>query len=188
MKAIIQAYTPEEMKRIARGEQTIKVCKTALKDTPFKVYMYKKPYAGGAKIINEVLNGVYGGGKVVGEFVCDSTTRYNCDKDYDEYFVAGYIGAYMPFKEMCLTNKNLIEYGKGDALYGWHISELKIYDEPKELGEFRQACKIFSKRVCGLKALCGEQKGICDGTKKLTHAPRGWQYVEELSNGETNKH
>lgn len=40
MKAIIQAYSPKEVERIARGEQTVKVCKTAPKDTPFKVYMY----------------------------------------------------------------------------------------------------------------------------------------------------
>ena len=41
MKAIIQCYTPEEVERIACGEQTIKVCKTAPKDTPFRVYMYE---------------------------------------------------------------------------------------------------------------------------------------------------
>ena len=41
MKAIIQYYTPEEIERIARGEQTIKVRKTAPKlETPFKVYVY----------------------------------------------------------------------------------------------------------------------------------------------------
>lgn len=41
MKAIIQAYSPKEIERIARGEQTVKVCKTAPKlETPFKVYVY----------------------------------------------------------------------------------------------------------------------------------------------------
>lgn len=86
-------------------------------------------------------------------------------------------------REMQLSPQELFDYiGLGKKGYALHISDLKIYDEPKELGEFRQACKIFSKRVCGLKALCGKQKGICDGTKKLTRPPQSWQYVEELKN------
>lgn len=51
----------------------------------------------------------------------------------------------------CMTPQDFLNYGKGDVLYGWHISDLKIYDEPKELSEF------------GLK-----------------RPPRGWCYVEEV--------
>lgn len=40
MRAIIQSYTPQECERIINGRQTIKVCKNAPKDTPFKVYIY----------------------------------------------------------------------------------------------------------------------------------------------------
>lgn len=40
MKAIIQSYTPQECERIINEQQTIKVCKNAPKDTPFKVYIY----------------------------------------------------------------------------------------------------------------------------------------------------
>ena len=28
--------------------------------------------------------------------------------------------------------------------YGWHIPELKIYDAPKELSEFKALCKVES--------------------------------------------
>lgn len=131
-------------------------------------------------------------GKVIGSFVCDRTTRYNCDKDYDEYFVAGYIGAYMPFKEMCLTNKNLIEYGKGDALYGWHITEPKLFDKPKELSEFGTVCNRYENDECDdcpylqvyvnsypcddcVDTWCG-----VDNIKPLTRPPQSWCYVEEL--------
>ena len=31
------------------------------------------------------------------------------------------------------------EYGKGSPLYGWHITDLKIYEKAKELSEFYTA-------------------------------------------------
>ena len=80
----------------------------------------------------------------------------------------------MPLKEMCLTNKDLIEYGKGRPLYGWHISDLKIYDKPKELSEFKTGCKG-----------CKEKDTYhcyfyCYGKRPITRPPQSWQYVEEL--------
>ena len=41
-------------------------------------------------------------------------------------------------KKTCLSYKEIEAYGKGKTLYGWHISDLKIYDKPRELGEFRK--------------------------------------------------
>lgn len=141
MKAVILSLRPQWCEKIFNGSKSIEVRKSRPSiPTPFKVYVYQTKFKGGRGKINDILNDMrnfaYGGGKVIGSFVCDSTTRYNCDKDYDEYFIAGYIGAYMPFKEMCLTNKNLIEYGKGDALYGWHITEPKLFDKPRDITEF----------------------------------------------------
>ena len=172
MKAIIQSYSPEEIERIARGEQTIKVCKTAPKDTPFKVYMYETQGATETPWVDEDGHFVWKGrGKVVGEYVCDRVETYEAnDRGWYIY----------PQDEVCMWTDEIAGYGKGKPLRGLHITAVKFYDEPKELSEFRQACKIFNKRVCGLKTLCGEQKGICDGTKKLTRPPLAWQYVEEL--------
>lgn len=36
---------------------------------------------------------------------------------------------------MCLNQPELIQYGKGETIYGWHISDLKIYDKPLLLSE-----------------------------------------------------
>lgn len=87
-------------------------------------------------------------------------------------------------KNTCLNFDEIRAYiGNGYIyFYGWHISDLKIYDQPKELDKFRQKCKLFNNRICGLRTMCGEQKGICDGTKKLTRPPQSWCYIKEKSN------
>lgn len=41
-------------------------------------------------------------------------------------------------KEMCLSAQEIFDYiGIGKYLYTWHISNLVIYDKPKELSEFK---------------------------------------------------
>ena len=118
-------------------------------------------------------------GKVIGEFICDKITRYNCDKYFDEYFIAGYIGAYMPLKEMCLTNKDLIEYGKGRPLYGWHISDLKIYDKPKPIMQFYKPCPIKIKN-CPVCELYSTYTGCC--MNNIDRPPQSYMFVEEVQN------
>lgn len=184
MKAIIQAYSPEEVERIACGEQTIKVCKTAPKETPFKVYMYKKPYAGGAKIINEVLNGVYSGGKVVGEYVCKRVEE--CIPDYNPITQEFYYNDWEDCSADHLTSEEETAYGKGKTLRGLHITTAKFYDEPKPLNLFKIACnKSIQCNLCEYRALVWheDKKDFYYECRRpaITHAPRGWQYVEELN-------
>lgn len=212
MKAIIQSYSPEEVERIARGEQTIKVCKTAPKDTPFKVYVYctkermtrvpsmyaylhkNEPRACaeygtivkwgriGNVIVNPYLSSKhvsYGmHGKVIGEFVCDKVIK-TCG-----WRLRGNTGWCAKRTEAeekfptsaCLTIDEIVEYagGEGREVCGWHISDLKIYDKPKELSEFRTV-KCTNKKGscfdCDIKPNC---------IKYLTRPPQSWQYVEEL--------
>lgn len=159
MKAIMVNAPPSICEKVANGDCTILVKKSMPKiDAPFKCYLYCMK----AKTIGDIIlckseenaklfgyntvKGINKGfaenediklkSKVIGEFICDRLIQYNCDRDFQEYFVAGYLGAYMPLREMYLTQKDLMEYGKGETLYGWHISNLTIYDEPKELTEF----------------------------------------------------
>lgn len=171
MKAIIQCYAPKEIERIVRGEQTIKVCKSAPKETPFKVYMYKKPYVSRIKIVDEVLNGVYSGGKVVGEYVCDKVEE--CVPDYNPITQEFFYNDWEDCSADCLTSEEETAYGKGKTLCGLHITAVKFYDEPKALGEF-------------LTVKCTNKKGSCfdcdikpNCIKYLTRPPRVWQYVEE---------
>lgn len=181
MKSIIQAYSPEEVERIACGEQTVKVCKTAPKETPFKVYMYmthkgnkfiqKMKTTKGYDAYVEVNYKITG--KVVGEYVCKKVEEFNVGSlRSDDIENLG-----------CLSYTELINYfykpweldGKtakqGKAL---HIPAVKFYDKPKELGEFKTIkCthKSGSCSDCEIKPNC---------IKYLSRPPRGWQYVEPL--------
>lgn len=180
---ILVSIKPYYYYLIAEEKKKIEVRKMALKNLPQDIVFYmskdEKSFAKIPKEFQEKYRKHFG--KVGLAIVCDKITRYNCDKNFDEYFIAGYIGAYMPLKEMCLTNKDLIEYGKGRPLYGWHISDLKIYDKPKELREFNRPCSY-----AGLCFSCDRAKFTSKGDRVcealITRPPQSWQYVEELGN------
>lgn len=115
-------------------------------------------------------------GKVIGEFVCDSIEKFTigslrCD-DIEQL--------------ACLSYKEMIDYfyepeeidGKTAKFgYGWHISDLKIYDNPKELGEFKGLCK-YPERDCGCCPYFDYTEFDCK-ERILTRSPQSWQYVEE---------
>lgn len=90
--------------------------------------------------------------------------------------------------EPCLPYDEILAYGNGKTLYGWHISDLKIYDKPRELSEFASFCMVDEKRcascehylfdsddVNGYRRWCGVYR-----RKPLTRPPRSWMFVEEV--------
>lgn len=172
-------------------EKRIEVRKTAPKEVPFKAYIYmtkKKPYmltfAGNGKM--RVHNGM-----VIGEFICDKVYKiepifsfYDCYSGYDDSSDCSYFEDYSidneRLKKTCLTQQDLCVYGNGNRLYGWHISNLKIYDKPKELSEFFKPCPTKEKGDC-LSCDCladNDYGGVC--TNNLTRPPQSWMYVEEI--------
>ena len=199
MKSVLISIQPKGCEKIAKGKKTIEVKKTRPKiKTPFKCYIYctntpkyhhlydLTKYNNGEMLLSvtehnkhSLVPKGYLNGKVIGEFVCDELIQYNYDRYFQEYFVAGYIGAYMPLQEMCLTQKGLFEYGKGKTLYGWHVSELKIYDKPKELSDFYKPCPTEQKGNCyGCNYLADrDYGGVC--ANNLTRPPQSWCYAEQ---------
>ena len=172
MKSVLISIQPKWCKLIARGKKTVEVRKTAPKETPFKVYMYMtkaKPYwfrfVGNGKM--EASNG-----KVIGEFVCNYVEE--CIPDYNPITQEFFYNEWEDSDATCLTAEEQLKYGKGKPLKGLHISELKIYDEPKELGEFR-TIKCTNKRRS-----CSDCKTKPDCIKQITRPPQSWQYIEEL--------
>ena len=153
-KAVLISIRPEWVKKILSGKKTLEVRKNRpCLETPFKCYIYC------------TLNGLkhpfgIAYGRVVGEFVCDrvetikaATEPYGI-YDVDDYFVA----------QTRLVDGALWDYGKGATLYGWHISNLKIYDDPKPLSEFT-----------GLRTKRDSME-----LYMLERPPQSWCYVEEL--------
>ena len=145
MKSVLISIKPKWVDKIASGEKTIEVRKTAPKEVPFKAYIYctkDKPYiltfAGNGKM--RVNNGM-----VIGEFVCDKVYSIKNQGSWfsvadEEQSVTNEIA-----RQSCLDYDDMDNYLGNKDGYGWHISDLKIYDNPKELGEFNSPCPIENK-------------------------------------------
>lgn len=178
MKAILISTLPKACKAIASGEQTLLLTKRLPKlETPFKTYLYCRKGGEGYFYTtwldeNRLQHSEECLGKVIGEFVCDKI---------DEYY-ANDRGWYIyPQDETCLWTDEIAGYGKGETLYGWHISELKIYDKPKKLSEFRKPC-LYGDLPCWECPSCDrdEKDNLIQCFNTLSRPPQSWCYVEEL--------
>ena len=186
MKSVLISIKPYWCELISDGRKTIEVRKTRPKcDTPFKCYIYctlselltssyhnngkiyvapnKKDQKSLERIGNTTLSG-----KVIGEFICNKIDRLAvCGYDnrntelrrIDDNLVA-YDLDYDYLNKCRLSLCNLKKYSNGSGLYGWHISDLVIYDKPKSIKEFYHY---------------GVRRGA-----KITRPPQSWCYAEEL--------
>jgi len=159
-KAVLISIRPEWVEKIANGEKTLEVRKNRPNmETPFKCYIYRTKGTA-PHIINGKWVQMEVGGTIIAEFTCDrvetikaATEPYGI-YDVDDDFVA----------KTRLVDGALWDYGKGATLYGWHISNLKIYDSPKQLSEFT-----------GLRTKRDSMELYI-----LERPPQSWCYVEEL--------
>lgn len=161
-------------------EKRIEVRKSAPKEVPFKCHIYCTKGKDGYEWLYRVDNNGYGKaqswhGKVIGEFICDKVDEYTFSHYEAEYRVT-----HDEQKAMCLNQPELIRYGKGKTLYGWHISNLKIYDKPKELSEFRRV-KVtrghIPEGVTGFKKLLYSSSVM---VYSPTRPPQSYMFVEEV--------
>lgn len=184
MKAVMISIQPKWCEKIASGQKTIEVRKTAPQEVPFKCYIYESRNGGHrCKHCNEKDScysyapknvGCYNGrGKVIGEFICNNASEL----DYVYYWNNGYEFA------TCLTYRQVADYGKGKTLYGWHISDLKIYDKPKELSEFSRPCS-YSGLCFSCKRTSFKKDGNLLCNTKITRPPQSWMHVEDLGEEE----
>ena len=141
-------------------------------------------------------------GHIAGEFTCDriyEIQKRGIPENFDYCYlslnewgndnIAAEINA---ISASCVSKGELNAYGaRTPVLYGWHISNLKIYDAPRELGEFWQDCPEYSE----LSTNCWTCENVCgdgdetdcdtDGRRYLRRPPQSWCYVEEMEKGET---
>lgn len=166
-KAVMLSIRPKWVEKIANGEKTIEVRKTRPKlDTPFKCYIYCTQ--------SGVALGAWGKhGKVIGEFTCDRIFPINV---FDNGGIQNWFFEHM--ERSCLTYEELADYiGNGKTGYGWHISDLRIYDTPKELSEFKTLCRVDAD--CCACPYYNYTKMECDG-RVIGRPPQSWCYVEEM--------
>lgn len=190
MKSVLMSIQPKWCELIASGKKTVEVRKTRPKvDEPFKCYIYctksnkeflqsrnnilfyceNKDFIGGHGVgLYKRLNG-----KVMGEFVCDSILDM---RDVEK-------------EPTCLTTTEWLKYTDGHKgiVWGWHISDLVIYDKPKELSEFRTICVAdglnpYKCDKCEYSYKENYEIGVyeeccCNNLKPLKRPPQSWCYV-----------
>ncbi len=117
-------------------------------------------------------------GKVIGEFVCD---------EFYNYAIFGVLSpTSTDLAEMCLTLEEFKDYGISvNLLYGWHISNLVIYDKPRELSEFKRVCdgncQSCQYAVWQTNSWVYEPRIV--GCLPITRPPQSWCYVESEVEG-----
>lgn len=170
MRSILISVQPKWCAKIANNEKSIEVRKTQPKiELPFKCYIYctaSAPYL----VYGDVFDGgsfsgrytvTYGrsrreadeiwgilNGKVIGEFICNYVYQYSPGYSFTDTDSVNSLRILSALSASEIWNYS--DMGKKN-LFGWRISELKIYDEPKQLADL--------------------------GVAK---APQSWCYVEEV--------
>lgn len=184
-KAVLISIQPKWCELIASGKKTVEVRKTKPKlETPFKCYIYAtKDNSFAEKTLrgfDENGNAIYykaHKGKVIGEFVCDNIGYVGWFRTPDDPLWVD-----MLYGESCLTSRELYEYSKGGNFYEWHISDLVIYDKPKELSEFSHPCdgncQECQYALWQTYTFISESKIV--GCTQKVKAPQSWCYVEEV--------
>ena len=172
MKAVLISIQPKWCELIASGKKTVEVRKTKPKlETPFKVYIYctkdEPLYHSGEKFWCKNA-GEFGNGKVIGEFVCNAILSH-CEM----------ANADIAEQQGLIKRERLLEYSNGKELYGWHISDLVIYDKPKKLSEFKPYNR--TEDDCKYSHL-GYAIPKCSDCHEcyVKKPPQSWCYVEEV--------
>lgn len=207
MRSVLISIQPKWCELIANGSKTIEVRKTKPKlKTPFKAYIYctksKKHFLQSRSNMffycedKDFIGGHGAGayqrlnGRVIGEFVCDKVERIThcgtCNNDIrlnivDKNFYCKALD-YEYLNKCKLSYFEIEKYSNGGDVYGWHISDLVIYDKPRESSEFitPTTCKsgIAKEMLCNT---CCLSANFCSKKpKRITRPPQSWCYVESL--------
>lgn len=163
-KAVLISIRPKWCEKIISGEKTIEVRKTRPKmNTPFKCYIYK-----------------CGNGKVIGEFLCDEIININGAERIPSDAA----------RPTCIEPAELHQYLGAATGFGWHISDLRVYDHPRDLWEFTAACRYKNDDgTCpSCRIACSFQRydynhdgsiNIVECENTIRRPPQSWRYVEE---------
>lgn len=171
MKAVLISIRPKWCEKIVNGKKTIEVRKTRPRlETPFKVHIYctkdvRKQFWTGPRYsyVDDHSHNAFdkcGNGKVIGEFLCDYIIEDHTF-GHDEKF----------YSAACMSACDAAAYAMESPMYGWHISNLKIYDAPRELTSFVKPLVLGKVQP---------YTWYVDKERYLKRAPQSWCYVEDM--------
>ena len=117
-----------------------------------------------------------GAQKIVAEFICDRIFPINVFnngtiQDWTRYHL----------DKSCVPYDDMVMYiGCNRSGFGWHISDLKVYDKPKELTEFYKSDTLsasdFEYQLYNGRQTYSEYLF----TKAMRKPPQSWCYVTEV--------
>ena len=105
------------------------------------------------------------GGKVIGEFICNYVLEHCEMANVD-----------IAERLSCVSREDILKYANGKNVRGWHIDNLVIYKQPKELSDFRKYISYFD----GISIEELEAEGV--NGLRIKRPPQSWFYVESELN------
>lgn len=191
MKSILISIQPKWVEKILNGEKTIEIRKTAPKcELPIDVYIYCTKDESNVLVMHsngetaiatrgrwKSALGCYNdiNGKVVAKFTLKYVDKYEniyiLNLNNNSFGTERY--------ERRLAKAGLLtweaeKYAAGKDLYFWHISDLQVFDKPKELGEFKPYCKLRNNGCHLNRKQCFNGQSC----NTIERPPQSWQFVE----------
>ena len=175
-KDVLISIKSKWCEKIISGEKTVEVRKTTPRiDIPFRCFIYctvgnptlNIPISDERLKADVAVNGMQsmncpiGNGKVIGEFVCDAIYKFSTRVYLGEEQL---ISDDEVVQKSCVPRSDLRKYEgvkEPYGLYGWHIADLKIYDEPKTILEMRFLDTVAMPE------------------RRVSWPPQSWRFVQE---------
>ena len=186
---ILASLKPYYYYLIGEKKKNIEVRKSALKNLPQDIVFYmskdEKSFAKIPKEFQKKYRKHFG--KVGMKIVCDKVIRtcgWRLRGDTQQCAKRTRLEEIFPHFA-CLTIDEIVKYvgGENREVCGWVITDLKIYDKPKELSEFYRPCSYSGicyscERFRPNGTPNDKPYDFCDGT--ITRPPQSYMRVEEL--------
>jgi len=206
--AVMISTQPKWVENILNDKKLWEVRKSRPKiEPPFKCCIYctntpkyhhlydLTPYNNGERRYSVVHHNKYSlvaegflNGKVIGEFICDKIemvnskcSDYGIDLFYHDCIAEGCLTENEVNKYFNIPDGKDLRVMRGNG-YAWHISDLKIYDKPKELFEFKKPSKCPENIDCCACKYWNSWAKDCAEDLRLTRPPQSWCYVEDSRN------
>ena len=194
-KAVLLSVSPKQCSDTLNGYVSILVRKTRPKmEVPFKCYLYcTKPNTTDPHEYLEIHmdDKIHkANGKVIAEFICSRILPIKVEYSDVDSAVAD-----NEFPYTGMTDKEIMEYlGNGKYGYGWCVTDLIVYDKPKELNKLSkywdyddedkrpcESCELYSFDYNENMMICGyDFDGENCPKMNLIRPPKSWCYVMEL--------